>query len=300
MTESYSTQKFVTIENICPDFFAFWEQAKASSFEEQLQLWKSLYQARHPEILESYYRDFLPLTQEPERVQRAFQQFSEVVPRMKEWAKSIEPLIIGATVRSASLFDMPDTILPYVVMVGWFISDGWSTSAYQGKRTSFVALEFISRKYASEESEYLEILLTHEAAHSHHYLCNASTWREYHIGEALFLEGLAVLASARAFPGASETELLWFHTGYQEWLKGCEDHWLALREQLLKDFDTTEPACYSQYFQGPQKGPFPLRSGYFAGYRAVLALSQRYSLIEMAHWNLIFAAEELRRVLQEA
>ena len=61
----------------------------------------------------------------------------------------------------------------------------------------------------------------------------------------------------------------------------------------------TEPARYAQYFQGPQKGPFPLRSGYFAGYRAVSTLSQRYSLIEMAHWDLITAAEHVRRVIQE-
>ena len=77
----------VTIENICSDFFVCWEQAKACSFEEQLRLWKSLYEARHPALLESYYQAFLPLTQDEARVKRAFQQFHEVVPRMQQWAE---------------------------------------------------------------------------------------------------------------------------------------------------------------------------------------------------------------------
>src|SRR5690348_6102585 len=147
------------IVNICTDFFTFWEQAKPCSFEEQLRLWKNLYEARHIALAD-----------------------------------------------------------------------------YQETRTSFVALEEIARKYTLSESAYLEILLTHEAAHSHHYLCNSSTWREYHIGEALLLEGLAVYATV---------------------------------------------------------------TGYFAGYRAVSTLSQHYSLIEMAHWDLITAAEHVRRVIQE-
>jgi hypothetical protein len=291
-------QMNTAIENICPTFFTFWEQAQDCPFDEQMLLWKNLYEARHPKILESYYQDF-PQTQEPERAQQAFQQFRQIVPRMQELARQIEPMIIRATANSAFLFDIHDSILPYVVMVGWFISDGWSTDIYQGKRTSFVALEYIVGKYASLESRYLEILLTHEAAHSHHFQCNGSTWREHHIGEALFLEGLAVFASTKALPGATVAEYLWFTTGYETWLRTCEQQWLVLREHLLQDFDKTEPVCYAQYFQGPQRGDFPLRSGYFAGYRAVSTLSQRYSLIEMAHWSLTYAAEEVRRVLLE-
>ena len=66
--------------------------------------------------------------------------------------REIEPLIRHATATSAALFDLRETILPYVIMVGWFISDGWSTADYQGKRTSFVALEEIARKYVPSES----------------------------------------------------------------------------------------------------------------------------------------------------
>ena len=290
--------RLVTIENICPDFFAFWEQAKAYSFDEQLHLWQALYESKHRELIESYYQSF-PQTQVPERVEQAFDRFGDIVACMQEWVPQIEPLIVRATDNSASLFDITDFVLPYVVMVGWFISDGWSTDSYQGKRTSFVALEEIARKYPTFETRNLETLLTHEAAHSHHYYCNASIWREYHIGEALFLEGFAVFVSARALPGASEAVYLCFQEGHEDWLKACENQWPALREQLLKDFDIAESARYAQYFQGPQKGPFPLRSGYFAGYRAVVALAQHYSLIEMAYWDLVFAAEKLRCVLQE-
>lgn len=208
-------------------------------------------------------------------------------------------MIVRATSQSASLFEVTDFVLPYVVMVGWFISDGWSGNTYQGKRTSFVALEELARKYPQTAPQHLEILLTHEAAHSHHYHCNGCTWREYHIGEALFLEGMGVLATRLALPGFPEADYLCFHAGHESWLAACEQQWPALRTQLSQDFDIREPACCARYFQGPQTGPFPLRSGYFAGYRAVSRLHQRYSLIEMASWDLVTAAENLRRILSE-
>jgi len=47
-----------SIENLCPDFLVFWEQARDKSVEEQERLWQALYQSPHRELLEIYFTFF--------------------------------------------------------------------------------------------------------------------------------------------------------------------------------------------------------------------------------------------------
>ncbi len=276
----------VTIENICPDFFLFWDKAQKCSFAEQTQLWHTLYEDRHQEIFASYYANF-PQVNTPDRLSQTLLQFENVLPRMRELAPLIKPLITHTTTLSASLLAVPDYILyilPYVVMVGKFIADGWSTESYQGRRTSFVALEDLARKYTTADTlRYLEILLVHEAAHSYHHSRANSNGRKNHIGEALFAEGIAMLTSAKAFPNMAESKYLWMGPGYEQWLQSCQQQWPELQKQLIQDFDQTDATHCAHYFQLFDKTlPLP-RSGYFAGYQIVSKLNQHYSLNTMIH-----------------
>jgi hypothetical protein len=47
-----------SIENLCPDFLAFWEQARDKPVEEQEGLWHALYELPHRELLEIYFTFF--------------------------------------------------------------------------------------------------------------------------------------------------------------------------------------------------------------------------------------------------
>jgi hypothetical protein len=51
------------------------------------------------------------------------------------------------------------------------------------------------------EPHYLDILIAHETAHSFHTQCGSDEWPDFAVGEALFGEGLATMASAVMYPG---------------------------------------------------------------------------------------------------
>ncbi len=277
------------ITDICPDFFAFWDQAHDAPVEEQWRLWQQLYEGRHRDIFASYYHEF-PWARERSRAERAFQRYRDVLPRVRPLMPQSAALIEQTAAGCVDLLDAPRRALPCVVMIGLFISDGWSTT-FRGERTSFIALEY------AHEPRYLEILLAHEAAHSYHARCHADVWRRHHIGEALFLEGFATLISSEVVPGATVAEYLCFGPGHEAWLTACERQWPAICQQVLRDFDCTEPARFATYFQERGDSALPPRSGYYAGYQAVRALRQRHAPGEMARWDLAHAAEQLRALL---
>jgi hypothetical protein len=47
-----------SIENSCPDFLAFWEEARGKPLAEQKRVWDSLYKSPHRELLELYFSYF--------------------------------------------------------------------------------------------------------------------------------------------------------------------------------------------------------------------------------------------------
>jgi hypothetical protein len=46
------------VQNLCPDFFAFWERARRLGLSEQKELWRTLYEERHRAVFDVYYSHF--------------------------------------------------------------------------------------------------------------------------------------------------------------------------------------------------------------------------------------------------
>lgn len=280
----------IQIENICPDFFAFWEQAQGRNLTEQKQLWQTLYEERHRDIFDVYYRRW----GDPAGLEEALGKFAEVVPKLREIVHGIERRIEHAIAGCAQVFDILETNFDFVVMVGLFSSNGWATT-FRAKPTSFLALECFT------EPRYLDILITHEAAHVFHARCHPTETdfdMNWAIGEALFQEGLATVASTIVHPRATEAEYLWFGSGYAGWIAECSSRWPELCQRFLKDIAQVDKTLYTIYFGGKgAEANLPKRAGYFVGYRAVKNLSQRYSVAEMARWSPERAVAEVQQAL---
>ncbi|MEW6231764.1 MAG: DUF2268 domain-containing putative Zn-dependent protease [Chloroflexota bacterium] len=279
----------IRIENICPDFFAFWEQAQGCSLAEQKQLWQTMYEELHRDVFDVYYRRW----GDPARLDEALGKFSQVVQKLQEIVHDVEHRIKRAVTNCAQVFDMPESDFEFVVMVGLFTSNGWATT-FRGKPTSFLALECFT------EPHYLDILIAHETAHSFHTQCGSGEWPDFAVGEGLFREGLATMASAVMYPGAMEAEYLWFGPGYNGWMAECLSRWPELCQRFLRDLAQIDETLYTAYFggKGPEVG-LPKRVGYIVGYRAIAALSQRHTIAEMARWSPEHSVAEVKRVLKK-
>jgi hypothetical protein len=288
----------VSIEDISSDFFAFWEHAHDRGRDEQKQLWLALYEGRHRDVFEVYYRRW----GDPDQLDHALAHFPQQVAQMRSHLPTVRQQIHHTAALCAQLFAAAERDLHYVVMVGLFGSDGWATRL-RGRPTCFCALEHVT------DQRRLDILLAHESAHGFHGQTSPFNLETTVLGEGIFLEGLAVLVSAQVIPYEAETSYFWF--GYpqtaqgqavDDWLAECRQRWPHVRQRVLEDLGRTDEACFARYFWAREallEAGIPVRVGYFVGYRVLSTLYQRYTVAEMARWTPADAVSQVRQTLEQ-
>ena len=286
-----------SIENLCPDFLKFWEQAHGKPLAEQERLWNVLYESSHRELLEIYFNFFGSRA----HLLPALPRYDDVVPTIRTMSPAVEELIHRVESQCGELFGLSDMDAAYVLMVGVFDSDSWSTS-WHGRPTSFLAME----SEANTRLSNLETTIAHEAAHGYHKTCRPDYHTGMIVGGEVFAEGLAILVSTLLSPGAPEEAYLWpggeltrHGQTCAEWVAECDQHLDLLCESILRDLERSDPESQSLYFHihdQPQH-PIPARAGYVVGYRMVQQLAQTYTVAEMARWPLDQVFKELQAVL---
>ncbi len=251
-----------------------------------------------PHLFEAYYRR----QAKPDDLEAALAKFAETAPRLQAGLPALQRDIERVTPALAYLFAAPDVDLRWVLMVGLFSADGW-VDLVDGEPVCFCAVESV------EDLDRAEVLLAHEAADVGHERCQPRGWQGMDtIGHALFLEGLAVLASARVTPGADEGEYLWpgrrrtpGGQAVREWLAECEAGWADARAALLGDLHREDEETFAAYFLGRRpRENVPIRVGYFVGYRLLAALAEDHPIAEMARWPARRVITEIARALDEA
>jgi uncharacterized protein YjaZ len=160
----------------------------------------------------------------------------------------------------------------------------------------------------ADQLEGLDIMLAHEATHGFHAWASNLRLQTTTVGEGIFMEGLAVLVSQIACPGASEASYFWpgsEHTTDGQtpttWFDECCRCWEDIRRRLLEDLDRTDEARFASYFwtrAATRQVGIPVCTGYFAGYRVVQALRGAYAVAEMVRWPIERAVDEVRHVLE--
>jgi hypothetical protein len=285
------------IENLCPDFLTFWEQARGKSPAEQERLWHTLYEAPHRELLEIYFTFFGSRS----NLAPALQRYDTIAPTVRAIYPAVEKLIYKIGPACGELFEKSEVESAYVLMVGVFDSDSWSTS-WRGRPTSFLAMEAESNTRLRD----LEITIAHEAAHGYHKACRPDYHTGMIVGGEVFAEGLAILVSTLLSPGAPEEAYLWPGGGLTrhgqssaDWVAECDQHIDLLCESILGHLERSEPEFQSLYFHMhnlPQT-PIPARAGYVVGYRMIQRLAKMYTVAEMARWPMDRVYRELRAVM---
>ncbi len=283
----------IQIESTTPDFLRFWEQAQNLPADQQKPLWRTLYEDRHREIFDVYYS----LWGSPTRLDEALARFPQVAPSLKSVTHNLPHRVGWVISRCAGVFDVTVGEFNFVMMVGAFCANG-GAAEFRGKPTSFVALEYF------DKPDYVDIKIAHETAHNFHESANPAAWTPHAIAHTLFREGLASLASSVVLPGSLEAEYLWMTANHEDWLAACRARWPEIRRELLAHFDEADADIHARYFLLADQDPIlpaeglPSRAGYFAGYRALRALHDRYTVAEMTRWSPEYAAEQVHTALE--
>ena len=277
----------ISINNICPDFFLFWEQAQNSTLSEQKELWGNIYEGNHKDIFDLYYAHW----GDPTMLEDALKRFPHTVSTLRQVTQNVEERIRVISKRCSHIFETTEDGA-FVAMVGIFCSNGWTTT-FHNRLTSFLALECFT------DPHHLDILTAHETAHSLHIQCTPHDWTSITMGGELFREGLAIVASEMVCPGAAREEYLWFSTGYTDWIKECERRWEEIAQRLLQDLFRADMDSFMKYFgMRRSETDLPQRIAYIFGYRIVAALQNEYTMTEMACWAPERAVTEVKQVLE--
>ncbi|MFN8590880.1 MAG: hypothetical protein U0031_05395 [Thermomicrobiales bacterium] len=290
----------IELTDLSPSFLQFWEQAAALPRDVQRHLWYHLYEDRY----RAYFVAGDGRHGNSEALPAALDRFADAATRIPEAAQRVRSAINAAAPELARIFDLAALDLSWVLLVGMYWSDGW-VAKFAGKQTCFIALEMIG-----DASGRAEILTAHEGAHVAHSASLGASWDDLDtLGDALFVEGLATLASARVAPGFDPATYLWAAVeptvlrglSHRDWIAQCEAAWPDLRCTLLRDLATRDATLIDPLFLG-SSAPFaqPERIGYFAAYRLVSELAKSHSIATLARWRSRRIRRELAVLLSNA
>jgi len=280
----------IHIENVCPDFFAFWERSQAHEADEQKQLWQTLYENRHPDLFALYYSKF----GHPAGLDNALTRFDRVVPTMQALIPHLERSIANAVPLCAPLFALPGSDARFVLMVGVFASDCWVES-FHDVWTSFFAVEQMTTYRPG-----LDIGVAHETCHVLHMQCIPAPVAVWSLAMGMFLEGLATYATSHLYPDAGDAAHL---NMPPDLIAACEAQWGDVRQRILREIDQADLDRAKVYFLADPglaaQAGLPTRVGYFVGYQIVRALSHYYSIADMARWSPDRIRTEERQALEQ-
>lgn len=283
------------VVDLTPDFLIFWEEARGCSPDDQHRLWVERYEIAHQALFavcgdRHGKADALPA---------AMVRYPALVPQLAATVAQVHAAITRTTPTVAKLFGLDGLDLRIVLLVGMYWADGW-VAEVEGVPTCFLAMEYLTP--ATEPR--VSLLLAHETAHIAHAACLGHAWQELEtVGQHLFLEGLAIVASAHLVPDEHPATYAWLGLPRTprgldpvDWLADCEQSWPLVRAQLQRDLGSTDPAVFGRYFlQAPSS--MPERVGYYAGYRLVSAFAQQHTVAELARWSPASIYERVVHVL---
>ncbi len=286
----------IEIVNICPDFFLFWEEAKDKDLSTQFHLWDELYEGRHREIFDIYYRRW----GKREELEQALERYPEIIGSLRSLLQSIEDDISDSWSKVSSLLEFEPSDLNLVLLVGSFTSNGWTTD-FRGQHTAFCPLECFSSRQA------LQVTLLHELAHVAHSQILATCYPQldregddFHIAPNLMKEGLATMSSKLSFPNYADAFHLWLGAedfDAQEWLRWCERNEQAIFRRALGDLEKSDQDTYPAYFgNGTIMGQ--RRLGYYIGFKAIEHLLGEQRLGQLARLHPDSLEQTVRRAIE--
>jgi len=296
----------IRVRNLWPEFAGFWTATRGKPEDEMGQLWRALYEEKHPEVFSVYFSP--PHFGRQEHLSMALSRYAgefERIAAAAERARNSVPSLVEAVLTAFDARE-DELELEVIAFVGVYGTDGFCLPAPDRAR-AFFALECL----AGYTPARADALMAHELSHGVHMELNRkanpgsfgwdlTTLDEFFpwIAGALFREGLAAAASRRAVPGLAEHEYLFYSPDQWEW---CCENVAELATKLLEKLDRRDWDTFTEFFTGDPQGkwpPYP-RTGYYIGYRAIERLLSTATLRELAELEFREISRLIRGSLEE-
>jgi hypothetical protein len=209
------------------DFARFWTAARSLPLSEQIDLWRSDYMARYPELLRKQVQDYESLGVDWRQIaaEKVFPYLPQRLPLMQE-ARDNLPQVCGPIYQQAAQALGLDFETVFVIYVGIGCGAGWATQ-YEGVPACLFGLENIAEE-EWHSRERLEGLIAHELGHLTH-MAWRDEWAQFEENE----RDPMFLLYSEGFAGRCEEAILPDDLGHLDknaaWLSWCRANsaWLA-------------------------------------------------------------------------
>lgn len=284
------------LRDTTPDFAQFWDVAHGAPPDVQVATWVD-YEQRHAELFAASGGrlggvDYLAA---------AMPKYARDRARMEQIRGQLPSLITDAADGLGALFGLDTLPVRWALAVGTYWSDGWVCDL-EGQPTVVIGLEMLnSRRHA-------QLLVAHEVAHLAHARAGPAWDGLATLADGLFIEGLAVHASAQLVPSQTASTCLWAGISatpageaLDTWLERCEAAWPEMRQRLHRDLARTDRETITTWFLGDAAGAeMPMRAGYAAGFWLVSTLAEDVPIAELARWDSQRINREIATLLAES
>jgi hypothetical protein len=269
----------ITVRNLMPQFWDFWQAAQDKPAAEQLQLWRRLYQqpnaAVFADLRSPCARDLAGDVMQREY----FPDLKQVIPGMHSLSASL-PLTIGAVQKRfvGTFADMRWTGPIYVMASGGCFNG--RSQLIEGRPALLLGVDDI----VGLGETNLSPLITHEMFHRYHY---AFFPFEPELPQPLWVrlwaEGMATYVAHRLNPTATNFDLMTIDPKETVQL---DARMSSIATDFVSRFSSSSQADGTLYFSDDSKSSLvPARAGYYLGLRVAEYLGRRYSMQTMAHWS---------------
>jgi uncharacterized protein YjaZ len=283
------------IISLMPDFYSFWEKAKDEPLEKRIELWNTLFEARHAE----FYKQVIYEGQKGEELNQIKAQKlksflgdlkEEDVKRMKEKEKQLRKIIPQALDDLKKLVQEQKREINHYIIPSLITSNG-AGRPYSGDIIVYYGLEMFGSHLSRPDD--IKALVAHETFHVFQFRNTAAVLREKYGNEVnlnavirgegplffAFIEGMAVYAIEKLYPGVPRPGFI------EKYVPLYQKNFNLYTKELLNDLKDFDYQKYKKYFIDPSDDPLiPDKFGYWLGYKIVESLTKEFTIEEMMKW----------------
>jgi hypothetical protein len=283
------------INSLMPDFYAYWEKARNEPPEVRIELWDSLFEAKHRD----FYRQMVYEGLEGDRLEQMKAQklkaFLEPltdadIDRMKDDETRLKRLILEALSDLRSYYPWATETTTHYLIPSLNTSTG-DARPFEGDMVACYGVELTNNL---GDDANIKALIVHETFHVYHFrrvvphlarkYGSDLNMNNIMSGEGpilmVFIEGLAIIAEEAVYPGVPKPGI------FNHLMPDYQGNFEKYASEFLGDLDSFDYQKYVRYFVDPNNDPtMPEKFGYWLGYLALKALKKEYSVQEMMNWD---------------
>jgi len=275
------------------DFIEYWTIARSKTLIQQIEMWRSSYMARYPELLEKQIKDYKDYGLDWQEIakDKIFPKMPDYLPLMQEARENLLKVCSAIYERASRVLRL-DFDVTFVIYVGIGCGAGWATEYNNCPACLFGLEKIVELKWHSQKR--LQGLAAHELGHLVH-MAWRNEWDTFSNAEQEPLFQLYSEGFAKRCEHLILRKEIWNEAEDEDWILWCIEHkgWLA-KEYLLR---IDKGISVNDFFGDWLSIQGKRQTGYFLGHEFIRWLEKNYSIREIATFPFERIKELVRQYL---